>query len=375
MEKAKNRNSSIELLKFLAILMIVFVHSFPDIPKGDVVSNVGAIEFGRTTLDLQMNILVLLHNIGQMCNDIFIICSAWFLLDSKHVKASKISNMIADCFGLSLIMFGIFTCLGYRLHGVYLLRQFMPTCFNNNWFIVCYMLLYLIHPLLNRIIYQITQGELLLYSVLFLIIYCVISFVLPGGLFYYNELVGFVGIYFVVAYFKLYLPKMMKSKSAAWKFIIVFGAIWLLLHVATVFVGVRYGILSDQLLGWEQFRNPCYIFMGIGVFMLFSNNTFYNPLINNLASMSLIIYVIQCNRILRDYARFDIFDYIYNHFSYKYLGLWILLYAVTTFILSFTLGKVYLVSIGKLVRFVFNKITNIIIRIYNKFENYILKIS
>ena len=157
--------------------------------------------------------------------------------------------------------------------------------------------------------------------------------------------------------------------------ICLFGSIWLILHGLTLFVGIRFGILSDQLLGWDQFRNPCFIFIAMAVFIMVKNITMYSAVINNLSSMSLIIYVVQCNRILRDYVRFDVFDYIYTKYTYDKLILWVLLYAVVSFIFSFIIGKLYLLSIGKVVRFVFDKIAEILSKVYLKLEKYILKIS
>ncbi|SCY26979.1 hypothetical protein SAMN05660668_02000 [Pseudobutyrivibrio sp. AR14] len=375
METKIKRNSSIELLKIIAIAMIVISHSMPDVPEGDEVLNVGAINLGLATFNLQHNILIFLHNLGQIGNDIFLVCSAWFLLDSHKTKVGKIANMVADCFGASLIMLSIFSALGYRLSGLYFIRQFLPTTFNNNWFVTCYILLYMIHPLLNKVIQSISQSQLLIVDTCFIILYSIISFVMPGGLFYYNELIGFIGIYMIVAYCKLYMPNMMNSVKAG-KLILLIGCVgWLLQNVLTLIIGCKIEALSSQMSGWNQFRNPCYILIALGLFILFNKKSFYNGFINDISAMSLLIYVIQCNRILRDYVRFDIYDYIYQNYSYDGLVLWVLIYAVITLVISIIIGKIYLASVGKLVRLLFNKIVDCFIKIYYKLEAYIFKIG
>ena len=97
----KQRNSNIELLKIIAMIMIVFSHGMPD---GDTEMIRSAINLGTATTNVQYFVIGLIHNMGQIGNDIFIVCSAWFLLDSNATKVKKIASMIGDCFAISVIM-------------------------------------------------------------------------------------------------------------------------------------------------------------------------------------------------------------------------------------------------------------------------------
>ena len=70
------RNSGIELLKVIAMAMIVLSHAIP-------VEAEGVIDLGVATTDMQSNIIRFINCFGNIGNNIFVVCSAWFLLDSK----------------------------------------------------------------------------------------------------------------------------------------------------------------------------------------------------------------------------------------------------------------------------------------------------
>jgi len=203
MEDTKaQRNSSIELLKILAIILIVLSHSMPD---GDVAVYSGAIDINTVTSNLQLILAGYMKNLGQIGNDIFLVCSAWFLVDSDKVKTEKITNMIGDCFVISVGMLAIFSLAGYKFPIKYIIKQFFPVSFANCWFLTCYLLLYAIHPLLNIIIKSVKKETLLCFNLTFFILYNCMGFVMGNSLFYFSMLIGFIGIYFFVAYIKVYL--------------------------------------------------------------------------------------------------------------------------------------------------------------------------
>ena len=55
-----------------------------------------------------------------------------------------------------------------------IIRLLFPVSFNIYWFIQCYLLMYIIHPLLNKIIDNINQKSHLQYSIIFIILNVII---------------------------------------------------------------------------------------------------------------------------------------------------------------------------------------------------------
>lgn len=81
------RNSSIELLKLIAVVMIVISHSMPN---GGIGLYASGIDICSATTNVQLVIASFFNNLGQIGNAIFVICSAWFLLDNGKVNVKKV---------------------------------------------------------------------------------------------------------------------------------------------------------------------------------------------------------------------------------------------------------------------------------------------
>ena len=79
----KRRNSSIELLKIIALMLIAISHSVPG--YGNIESST-YVDMNIASNDILKIVYVILMSLGQIGNVIFIISSAYFLIDSKNAK-------------------------------------------------------------------------------------------------------------------------------------------------------------------------------------------------------------------------------------------------------------------------------------------------
>lgn len=368
----KTRNSSIELLKLFAILMVVVSHGLPDNPAGEYI---GSISITAASLNPQHFLLGLMHNLGQIGNDIFLFCSAWFLLDSHSSNLKKIAHIMGDCLVISIILTGFFLLLGYEFPTKYLLRMFFPISFNNNWFITCYLLLYAIHPLLNVIIRSISQRNHLLFCLVSLVLYCAAGFLMAGGLFFYSDFLGFIIIYFLAAYLKLYLPKTIESKWFGPLAIAIGVAGWLGMNAATNFLGLYIDYFSNIVMRWNTFINPFFILLSIGLFCQVKKRSFHNRTINYFSGLSLLIYILHCNRIIRDYVRWDYFNYIFLTYSFDLVILWTLLWIAITLVWGVALAAIYRKTLQGFVHKVCDFLCDRISLGYRYIEAFLLKLS
>lgn len=90
-EKSKDRNSSIELLKIIGMMLIVLCHSVPFYGKADALNYV---DLTLVTKNISEFIFIVFRNIGQIGNIIFVMCSAYFLVNSNATKTKKILYII-----------------------------------------------------------------------------------------------------------------------------------------------------------------------------------------------------------------------------------------------------------------------------------------
>ena len=299
--KKKVRNSSIELLKIIAMIMIAISHSAQ---RDEMFSE-------------YIVYIAFIRQLGQIGNAIFIICSAYFLVDSNKTKKEKIINIILDSFTISMIFLIITLISGVNVSAETIIRQFIPISLGNNWFISCYLLFYIIHPYLNIIIEKIDKKQFTRLSV-GLLIYVFLQFLFKNKL-YYSYLIGFVIIYFLVAYMKKYLINFTKNIKLNLIILIVSIILSFLVIVVTNQLGMKFDFFKDKILYWNRFINFILLAIAISMFNLFNSIKMKNKFINSIASLSLLFYLIHDNMLFRDYIKPILYN---NYFQYLPSYLW-----------------------------------------------------
>ncbi len=297
------------------------------------------------------------------------------MLESKKVNTKKIVMIIGDCFTISVLWLVVFLASGYELETKFILKQFFPVTFGNCWFVTCYILFYAVHPLLNLVIKSINKEIHLCLCIAYIVLYCVIGFVMNNNLFYYTDLLGFIGIYFIVSYIKNYLTVFTSSKRNNFVALAVGIIGWLGISLITNVLGFHLSFLHDQMQRWCNIANPFFLLIAVSAFNIARQKVFHNSFINYLSSLSLLIYMIHTNRIIRDYFRYDIFEYIKIHYSFDNLICWILLFAAVNLIGSVLIAIIYRGTLRKLVSILCDKISLKLKQIYKAIIPRILKVN
>ena len=145
----KERNSGIELLKIIAIILILISHSTPDYAYQSSSMYVN-LQYAQNSI--QGLILIIFGIFGQIGNCIFIICSSYFLYESKNINLKKIITIVFETLFVSYIFLTITLLLGINVERTVLLKHCLPIILQNNWFVSGYLMLYMFHPLLNSAI-------------------------------------------------------------------------------------------------------------------------------------------------------------------------------------------------------------------------------
>lgn len=241
--------------------MIVFSHSIP---------NTGGeyyIDLSEVTTSIQQIIMVFIKYSGQLGNDIFIVCSSWFLLESKKADVNKVVHIVVDSFLISALILMIFLSCGVQLPSNGIVKNLLPITMNANWFVGCYIIFYLIHPGLNTIITSMNQKQLLICDLTLAFFYCGIQTLIRDR-FYYTQVVGFVCIYFFVAYMKKYMHGFVQSKKQNTKSFVVTASCFILSVLCLNLIGLKIGMLRHYLTTWSVITNPFLIIMSLALFNL-----------------------------------------------------------------------------------------------------------
>lgn len=362
-----SRNSSIELLKIIAIIFIVLSHS---IPNGDIFeySSTMGINFGYS---IQIMILQIMHNLGQLGDDIFLVCSCWFLVDNDRVKGEKIARFFGDTFFISVVSLIIFSLIGYQFPVSYIIKQFIPVLSGNNWFLSCYILLYAVHPLLNIIINTSSKRQLCSISTCLFIMYCCIYFVLHNRGFCYSPIIGFITIYFITAYVKKYLSNLIMNNSLL--LIIVCTICMFAINLISNFIAIKTDIALYS--RWNSYINPLFLVIAFGSLGITLKKDYSNKVVNYISGLSLLIYITHANRIMRDYIHFNFFQFVLEQYTYSNLLGWCLLYFLILLVYGIVFSLLYKILFGKFMYKISINVYRFINVIWNKTINIILGIS
>lgn len=345
------RNSSIELLKIIGVILIVINHVVQtlsskntNIPYHDYVVNLRL-----ATTNIQYLILSMLRYSGALGNTIFFVCSAWYLLDNNKINKRKILQMLMDIWIISIVILIVVYVLRNGHIKVGMIReQILPTTFGNNWYMTCYLLFYPIHPFLNIIINKVEKSTLLKTTLVMLFLYMGINY-LHKGHFYTSRLILWIVIYFAIAYMKLYLVDISNNfKLNVCIFLTGFIGNYGLI-VLTNILGLHMNFFSNKLLHWNSNGSPFILLMAVGLFNIARNIHIESKAINYVSSLSLLIYIIHENMLLRRYYRPMLWQYVYVNMGYDFILLWTLVISLIVFLFGLVASMAYRHTIQKFV--------------------------
>ena len=374
-DKSRMRDSGVELLKIIAIILIVISHvvltlttEYEYISYSDYL-----LDCTHATTNITILLLAVMRHFGALGNWIFFVASAWFLLDSAKASGKKIMEMLLDIWVISVLILGMTFLIRGEVSGKLFVFSLFPTLFANNWYLTCYLLFYPIHPYLNRLISAMTQKEHLKMISVLTVLYIGFNFI-ESRFFFPNMLLLWISVYLIVAYIKRYCMELYSSTKVNGILLLcgVAGAVGVV--VLTDLLGLKIAALSDQLLRWVSNFNLFLILIAIAAFGLARNNHFKNKRVNHIAKCAMLIYIIHENILLRTYARPYLWHCIFDRYGYAHLFLWVFLYAAVWLLAALALSLLYEKSIQKITARVSEKMLKWMGSWYQKYEAAMLKL-
>jgi len=343
-QKPRVRLSGIDLLRIIAMLLICVFHATQTCN-----SMIDCTAYGFAA-NAFLYVLLQLGGIGNM---LFAACSAFFLVDSGRSRLQKAINILLDSMLISIGIFLITLFKQYPLTGEQVLSQFIPDVFGNVWFVQCYVIFYLLSPVVilglkhvgRKMHMGILVGTFLTYGV-----FKWIGFPLIG-----SELLMFFFLLTLVAFAKWHLPNLVASKKAnvilaVGGFLISFG-VYFLARIISRYWEPLYGRFAVGI--WYQ---PFIAFAILGTVNLFGTMKFHNRFISYLGTLTLFVYVIHENMLLRQFVRVEFYQYVFATFGEQTFPLWIFVCGIGMFVGAFILAAIYNETFHRLTAFLAKKI-------------------
>ena len=374
----KERESGIELYKVIAIFLIVLSHVIQTLTEPNYVLGIGEgtfINIATATTDLDVLLLALFRICGALGNNMFFICSAWFLVNSKKMSLKKVIRMILDVWIINMIVFWGLHAIGIQFQVSDTVRTFFPTTFANNWYITCYLLFYLIHPFLNRMLEQLNISEHFALTSFLFMIYFIIP-VLPLeeiNLFFANELVIFLATYVIVSFIKIYKNEWTENLKLNKGILFVSIVSYVVLILSVDYLGLRTNYFLNRLVRWNM-NNSLFMFLiAFSSFNMMKKKKFINRTINYFSSLSLLVYIFHENLAFRRYFRPVIEFSILRRFGIEHAFICAVFMAVSLAILSFIISAIYKIFFTKIVSKLSSIISQNIQTLWKKYERLVIE--
>lgn len=374
----KERESGIELYKVIAIFLIVLSHVIQTLTEPNYVLGIGEgtfINIATATTDLNVLLLALFRICGALGNNMFFICSAWFLVNSKKMSLKKVIHMILDVWIINMIVFWGLHAIGIQFQVSDTVRTFFPTTFANNWYITCYLLFYLIYPFLNRMLEQLNISEHFALTSFLFMIYFIIP-VLPLeeiNLFFANELVIFLATYVIVSFIKIYKNEWTENLKLNKGILFVSIVSYVALILSVDYLGLRTNYFLNRLVRWNM-NNSLFMFLiAFSSFNMMKKKKFINRTINYFSSLSLLVYIFHENLAFRRYFRPVIEFSILRRFGIEHAFICAVFMAVSLAILSFIISAIYKIFFTKIVSKLSSIISRNIQTLWKKYERLVIE--
>lgn len=293
----KERLSNIELLRIVAMIMVISIHFFGKciLPTNNDLYESSNL-FGW-----------LIRGISYMGVNLFIIISAYFQCRKTTFNLRGLLKFIFEVWIYSIALFVALYLCGVEFSPKDLLFVFSPILSGEYWFITVYFGLYIFSPFLNKFISALSRKEmqaLLLISFLF---FCVVPNIYPSS----NWLnfgsgygiVWFVVLYLIGGYLQIHvnLHDLYKRYTPSKLFILMLF-FWALPLISKLLIAA----ITESLTGWVlvssafYFKNsiillPASIITFLAFRSITISNDFAKRMINSLASGAFAVYLIHDN--------------------------------------------------------------------------------
>lgn len=222
---------------------------------------------------------------GKLGVNIFMFISGYYLIDSKKVKINKLLRILCQALLYSLVITFIFFITGNgNISIIKMIGAFFPISTSEWWFATAYIVIYLLHPYINTMLYAIGKKGHLSLLLTLTVIWCLYPTFI-GGTFEGHNISYLLYVYVLASYIKLYKNDIENTKYI-WYGIIIYAFIF----------------ISIVIFEYTGFSNPTRFAKTNSLFIILSSLFIFigfknvevksNKMINTIASTTFGVYLL-----------------------------------------------------------------------------------
>lgn len=268
------RNSNLELLRIIAMYMIVFIHANMYL----------SVFCGGKSMIFFNGLVNGICNIGVTC---FVLISGYY---GVHFKVKKLVKMECMMISYSLLeMLIMYLVMPEQLQGTALLEQLvkslLPFISRKYWFYSCYVCLMLLSGYIQKLIDALKQEEMKKLLILLIILFSVFPTIFYFELVPDNGkgLVQMIMVYMIGRYIRSYYDRKLPGKA-----VLVFIGLWIMNGVSHE-LPIQVGGIYHHLCKDNSITN---LTMAVILFFIFKNWNFQSGIINHLAKNIFAVFAL-----------------------------------------------------------------------------------
>lgn len=286
------RNSSIELCRIIAMIMIVACHF----------ATHGGFNYDKSIITIPRLWWHFIEMGGNFGVDVFILISGYFLINN-----SKLTINFRKCFKLwgqvflysiCIYIFGLLTGVTH-FSVIQFVKALIPVTSEAWWFVTVYFILFLLHPYLNKLLTGINQRQYQYLLALLLLIWCIVPTFTTYSL-ASNDLLTFVLFYYIAGYIRLYGDSIKLQSKHFFVLWLIITAFTFLSSIAFIIIGRKIAVFAEHPFFFYGRRSLPTLLRAVFFFMIFERMTLsYNKYINYISSAAFGVYLIHDSNIIR----------------------------------------------------------------------------
>ncbi len=288
----QNRQSNFELLRIIAMVMIVFFHFGMH----------SGFNFDTNSITIPRLWNQFIQIGGKLGVNLFVLISGYFLITSSKFKIAKVLKLWGQVFFYSIVIYAIFIVCGWEsFNPKDFIKNMLPIIFEQWWFATSYFVLYLLSPFINVFLNHLDRETYKKMLIVMTICWCIIPTFTTMD-FESNDLIWFFYLYSLAGYIKLNEQKF-QAKNKTY-FSIAF--ILILLNFLTVIIfdliGLKIGFFGKHATYFYHMKRLPTLLISIFLLLAFKNTHIkQNKIINVISSATFGVYLIHDNNLVRPF--------------------------------------------------------------------------
>ncbi len=333
------RNRGLDMLRVVAILMIICHHCIVNnFGLQNILLKNGGVD-GQTFTMIAGNSLVILGV------NLFFLISGYFGI---RVSEKKIIRIIVKVYIITFVVIIIGLLAGTIEFNRDTVSFLVDPC-DKYWYVMTYIFLMLISPLLNKLIDNMNKSESKYFVILFAVICCFYGFIKDTNLHINNgySFLMAMALYFVGGIIRRYIPEC--DDIIRKKCLYVFIMLWTVESVAIYVTALKNGIWAWHMYSYNQ---PFIVVRSVLMIIIFRNinlkSRLFKIIISALAPATLMTYLLHSTCWLQTLRAVPI-EFVCNNYSFEVAFVLLPAYAIFILLIGFIINEIYERTFGRMI--------------------------